>query len=443
MSGGLAGCGTVGAVKRSIVGGPDPNAPKVIAGFIGGVVADEPRAALAAREVLALGGNAADAAVTLGFMLSVTLPSRAALGGGGACVVYEPGSNSPNHGVPEAVTFVPTAPAVRGGDRPAATPMLARGLYLLSARYGTRDFADMIKPAEQAARDGFPISRALAQDLVLVSGPLLQDAQAQAVFGPGGTALGEGSTLVQPALAETLTHLRGAGVGDFYQGLLAQKLVEATPQAGGPVSMNDLRGAHPGLAAPIVRAAGSDQVAFLPQPADGGLAASAAFEVLQHDPGAFQAADSAGNAAAAGFRGQGALPPLPASTGFVVLDRKGGAVACALTMNNLFGTGRIAPGTGILLAASPAAKPPPLLSAAVVWNADRGAFRAGVSGTGQNGAGLATAVALSRALAGGTAPVPDPGRANVISCSGYVPGAPESCAFTVDGRGAGLAAAGN
>ncbi|MCZ6481723.1 MAG: gamma-glutamyltransferase, partial [Alphaproteobacteria bacterium] len=42
-----------------------------------------------------------------------------------------------------------------------------------------------------------------------------------------------------------------------------------------------------------------------------------------------------------------------AATSFVVADRKGSAVACAFSMNNLFGTGRIAPGTGIMLAAAP------------------------------------------------------------------------------------------
>ncbi len=43
----------------------------------------------------------------------------------------------------------------------------------------------------------------------------------------------------------------------------------------------------------------------------------------------------------------------PFATSFVVFDRFGSAVACALTMNNLFGTGRFAKGTGVLLAAYP------------------------------------------------------------------------------------------
>ena len=113
-----------------------------VQGFLGGVVADEPRAALLGREALSLGGNAADAAVAVGFALTVTLPSRASLGAGGACLAYSPDKKSVNGGVPEAVVFLPHPPASVGtnADRPAAVPMLARGLYLLQARYGHRPF---------------------------------------------------------------------------------------------------------------------------------------------------------------------------------------------------------------------------------------------------------------------------------------------------------------
>ncbi len=438
----LTSCGTLGAVKKTFVGGGDDSgAPKILAGFIGGIAADEPRAVLAAKQILAVGGNAADAAVALGFMLSVTLPSRVSLGGGGACIAYEPGRETPNRGVPEAIMFLPAAPEAGGGDRPAAVPMLARGLYLLSARYGSQNFGGLVAPAEQAARFGFSVSRALANDIAQVAGPLTADPAAATVFAPDGAVLTEGGHLMQSDLGGTLAQIRTVGVGDMYQGLLGHKLVEATAQAGGPISVSDLRNARPALTAPLSTPAGDDQLALLPN--DGGASAEAAFAVLKHDPQAVQQAGAQAVAAAAQSRGTAALPALPASTSFVVVDRKGGAVACALTMDNLFGTGRIAPGTGIVLAASPRSKPLPLLEAGIAWNSNIHAFHAAVSASGQSGAPLAEAAGMASVLAG-SAPgaVPDPGRTNAGVCTGYLPGSPTSCRFSTDPRGAGLATGG-
>jgi gamma-glutamyltranspeptidase/glutathione hydrolase len=428
------------SVLLTSCGGGKNNQPKILAGFIGGMAADEPRAVLAAQQILAIGGNAADAAVTLGFMLSVTLPSRASLGAGGACVAYQPGGSAPNKGVPEAIMFTPVAPSESVGDRPAAVPMLARGLYLLSARYGTRSFDSLVRPAEEAARAGFSVSRALANDLAQVGGPLAADPAAAAVFAPGGAALTEGGNLVQPALAATLSQIRTVGVGDMYGGLLAHKLVEATAAAGGGVSLADLRDAKPSLAPALTVAAGKDQVAFLPGPADGGIGAAAALPILLQNPGDTQQAALAALNAVAHARGAAGLPALPASTSFVVVDRKGGAVACALTMDNLFGTGRIAPGTGIVLAASPRSKPMPMLAAGIAWNGNDSAFHAAVAASGQNDAALADAVGMQRALAGATpGEVPGTGRTNAAFCTGYLPDSPASCRFATDPRDAGLA----
>lgn len=465
----LAGCGAVNAIGNDLFGAaPDEGVPGNIAGFLGGVVADEPRAALTGREVLSGGGTAADAAVAIAFAMTVTLPSRAGLGGGGACLAYATARDSINQGAPEAVLFLPTA-AGGGGDRPAALPTLARGLFALHSRYGKRPFETLISPAEQMARFGVPVSRAFARDLALVAGPLSGDPGARAVFFRNGQPLAEGDTLVQGDLGGTLAQIRTAGVGDLYQGALARKLVDGTPAAGGTMDAATLRAALPTVAQPLtVRGPSGGSISFLPPPADGGLAAAGAYLMLQGNPAATEAANAQALGLAAEWR-QGALtigadpaaslakpappaslPSLPASATFATLDREGNAVVCALTMNNLFGTGRIAPNTGMVMAASPAAVPPPLLSAAIAWNRNVRAFRAAVGGSGQAGAPLATAFALAQALADRSqaprpmpSPVPDPGRANVIECNRLLPSEEGSCAWATDPRGAGLAIGGN
>jgi gamma-glutamyltranspeptidase/glutathione hydrolase len=461
----LPGCSTIDSVTSGIVGPSKPAAGQqgFVSGFLGGVVADEPRAALAGRDVLSTGGNAADAAVAVALTLAVTYPSRAGLGGGGACIAYSPNTDGQARGIPEAVIFTPVAPTGQGAnaDRPAAVPMLARGLFLLHARYGNQPFETLVASAENMARTGVPASRALVKDLTLVSGPLLADPAARGVFSLNGVPLAEGQILRQPDLAGTLAQIRTAGVGDLYQGALARRVESASVQIGGPIQLSDLRGALPRLAAPLIRDFRRDKVAFLPPPADGGLAAEAAFDVLASNPDNLGVAEARSLAVAARYRLGGATPEavlaapdlpaggptlFPASTSFVTVDRVGNAVACALTLDNLFGTGRILPGLGFLAAASPAAVPPPLLSAGLVWSGREKAFRAAAGGSGQAGAPLAVAAALINTLRTGrpmSVPVPDPGRANVIACAKYLPGETSQCGWANDPRESGLAVGSN
>jgi gamma-glutamyltranspeptidase/glutathione hydrolase len=87
-----------------------------------------------------------------------------------------------------------------------------------------------------------------------------------------------------------------------------------------------------------------------------------------------------------------------------------------------------------------------MLAAGLAWNNNVRGFRAMAAGSGQEGAALATAVALNNALHATTAmpqPVPEPGRANVVACSRYLPDNEGSCSWATDPRGTGLASAGN
>ena len=97
-----------------------------VEGFAGLVAADEPRAALIGRDVLANGGNAADAAVAMYFTLAVTLPSRAALTSGGVCLSFDHGDK-----MAEMLEFLP-----RAGRSGGVPPRGVRAMAALHARHG-------------------------------------------------------------------------------------------------------------------------------------------------------------------------------------------------------------------------------------------------------------------------------------------------------------------
>jgi gamma-glutamyltranspeptidase/glutathione hydrolase len=136
----------------------------------------------------------------------------------------------------------------------------------------------------------------------------------------------------------------------------------------------------------------------------------------------------------------------------MVFDRTGAAVTCAFTLNNLFGTGRLAPGMGFLLGAAPGVGPrgnelqPPLLAAAIAYNPNLRAFRMGIAASGQAAAPISVAgpaalhllrrVPTDDALAAAT---PEPGRAQLGACLSYLPGYPDRCVARTDPKGSGVA----
>ncbi len=201
-----------------------------VQGFLGGVAADEPRAALLARNTLSAGGNAVDAAVALYFVLSVTLPSSASLGGGGVCLVFDRGAKKV-----EALDFTDTA----AGPGESPVPGNARGMFALHAKYGNLRWEQLVSAGERLARFGNPVSRALVRDIG--SGQWFRDGASGKIFAGGkGGLVREGEVIDQLDLAAVLSMVRRAP-GNFYSGPFARRLVKSVRQAGGSLTVERLR----------------------------------------------------------------------------------------------------------------------------------------------------------------------------------------------------------
>ena len=441
----LAGCGQGGA---SLSGGVDR-----AAGFAGAVVADEPHAALAAREVLAEGGSAADAAVALTFALAVTYPSAAGLGGGGQCLVYRPGTAEDSV---DSLNFLPgRARPSSGGGWTSAVPGTVRGMDALQARYGRLHWSRTLIAAERLARFGHPVSRALARDLAAGAQALFRDEAVRTLFtGDEGRPRSDGETIVQHDLAALLARLRLAGGADFYTGRTARQLADATARAGGALDAEDLRQYRARWVGTVSLPFGNEELHTVP--GGGGAVAAAIWGLAAADDRYADAEDAErlhllAEAARRGFAhapaasGDALDPALLArrmesyrpdartatggdggprlddapTTGFVVVDRRGMAVVCGLTMNGAFGTGRLAPGSGIVLAAAPEDEPAPPLAPVVLVNRNsRQLFLAAAGGGGAAGANALDLVLQDRelpvAVAGGGGTVAPSALARVL-----------------------------
>ncbi|BBK41368.1 gamma-glutamyltranspeptidase [Allostella vacuolata] len=425
----LAGCG---GKSNEPIGTTAP-----VTGYFGSVASDEPRATLAGRDVLANNGGAVDAAVATAFTLAVTLPSRAGIGGGGACLVHDARAKKT-----EAILF-PSAPPAQAGRLPAAAPAMPRGLFAMHARYGRLRWEQALAPAEGFARFGHPVSRALARDLARHGERLAGDPElAGQLLGPGRAPLAEGSNLSQVALAASITRMRGSGPGDFYAGRLAHEFAEAARAAGAAITADDMRTTIPAWTAPAETRFIDERLFLLPDAFPGAAATSTLWRRLA-DGGEYR---RSGQAALRDAAGPG--PADDASTGFVVTDREGSAVACVLSMGRPFGLGRSARSTGILLAPPMDAASAGTLAAALMINSNVNEFFLAAAGAGGSDGPSALAGTMAAVLIGqrsldqaysGLA-ADRRARVNVVSCPFGAPRKPETCATRADPRGAGLAA---
>ena len=468
----LAGCGT-GSKPLGVVGH--------IAGSFGGAVADEPTAALVARDTLSAGGNVADAAVALYFALAATYPAAAGLGGGGVCIAYDAPSNQTG-----LIDFSLARMAGSAGTGSGiAPPGNARGMAALHARFGQLSWQQLVLPGERIARFGHRISRALARSIAANAAHLRRDERARAqFFRPDGSPLREGDRLEQVALATVIGQLRFKGAGALYNGPLARRYADSATAIGARLPIGALHGATPAWREPQHFGFGDHAVSMVPSSAAAGLWRRLFVE------GAYRRADDARKATAVAEAALAAARKPPAgdspppdrsgTTGFAVIDRAGGAVACWLSMNGPFGTGRMLPGIG---AFAPAPGPGAGIegaSIALVSNSNtRNSFFAAAASGGPasaaalvrvaggilvDGRPVATALAARRLAADGrsrtvhaepgiadaaVAPLRDRGvriatggtlgRVNAIHCSGGSRRSPETCRYGVDPRGFGHA----
>ena len=232
----------------------------------GVVAAANPVAAQAGADVLAAGGNAIDAAVTVQFVLNVVEPTSSGIGGGGFMGVHlaaedrtffidsrekAPAAASTTQYLAcdpdcteeelDAEDPVYIAESAEDGSESFFTRIATSGIAvgvpgtLLGAaqaleQYGTYTLAQALAPALALARDGFTVNERLASQIVADSGRTQNYQETIDLFRPGGTPLVAGDTLVQPDLATTFQAIADGGVEAFYTGDIAAAIVAAQSQ---------------------------------------------------------------------------------------------------------------------------------------------------------------------------------------------------------------------
>lgn len=181
------------------------------------VSAAHPLAVDAGMDVLAAGGNAADAAVATAFAVAVVEPFASGIGGGGSAVLAEQGTDPAAYDYREVVARDGVVPASGTG-----IPGFVAGMVEIHGEHGELPWAELLEPAIALAQDGFGISPFLANRMSSDAGPAALAPLPQ--FNAGGDLLGEGDRLVQRDLAATMKVLANEGGEAFYTGSLVDEL---------------------------------------------------------------------------------------------------------------------------------------------------------------------------------------------------------------------------
>lgn len=223
-------------------------------GINGAVSSAEPNASDVGLQILQNGGNAIDAAVAVGFALSVTHPSAGNMGGGGFMVVRLANDTA------TAIDFREMAPGKahadmyldkkgevtkdsRVGARAAGIPGNVAGFAYAHEHYGSLPWKDVVGPAASLARDGHVIDSFHADDLR--NGAERMDKSgfpdsAKYFRKPDGSAYVAGDTWVQPELAVILEAIASEGSKAFYEGPIAQDMAAKVQKLGGIWTAEDL-----------------------------------------------------------------------------------------------------------------------------------------------------------------------------------------------------------
>ena len=259
------------------------------------VAADHAEASRAGAEVLAAGGNAADAAAATMLALGVVNPASSGLGGGGFALYYCAKDGSLTfldfrERAPRAATRTmfevegerPEGPASSPsqlGGLAAGVPGEPAGIEALVTRFGKLSLREVVAPALRLAEGGFIVSDALAA-MGAAFGAQLRKDPVMATW-----ELEPGATLRRPGLARVLRAFAEEGAAVIYGGFIGQEMVAAVEKHGGIMTLQDLYAYRVRVREPLETHAFGYRWVTAPPPSAGGFTMVQSLSILERVAG--------------------------------------------------------------------------------------------------------------------------------------------------------------
>jgi gamma-glutamyltranspeptidase/glutathione hydrolase len=228
---------------------------------LGIVAASQPLAARAGVQILERGGNAIDAAIATNAVLGLVEPHYNGIGGDLFAIYYEAKSKKLyglNAGgwAPTGLTpaFLKSKGQTRmpgSGIYSVTVPGAIKGWEMMRSRFGRLPMADLLAPAIYYAEDGFPVTDVVARYWSGGQRRLASEPAAASAFLLNGRAPVAGQVMKNPDLAKTMRLIGERGVAGFYEGPVGEAILAISKEKGGTMTAADLKEYQPEWVDPI------------------------------------------------------------------------------------------------------------------------------------------------------------------------------------------------
>ena len=254
------------------------------------VAAANPYASKAGYNILAKGGSAIDAAIAVQLVLTLVEPQSSGIGGGAFILHWDekskqlttvdgretaPAKASAEMFLDDNGKAVKWIDAVVGG-RSVGVPGVLRGLKSAHDKYGKLPWAALFDEAITLAEQGFIVSPRLEKLVTMQFNPgIVKLPEIANYFFPNGKVIKAGDKLVNKPLASVYRTIAEKGVDAFYQGQIAQDIVNAVqtaPIAPGTLSLDDMKGYSAKWREPVCGTYHEYKVCGMAPPSSGGVA---------------------------------------------------------------------------------------------------------------------------------------------------------------------------
>lgn len=244
---------------------PYPSKRNTVYAKKGMVATSQPLAAQAGLDILKKGGNAVDAAIATAACLTVVEPTSNGIGGDAFAIVW---MNNKLHGLnssgpaPKALSIDAVKSAgydemPKFGLTPVTVPGAPAAWVELSKKFGKLPLAEVLKPAIQYAKEGYPVSATLGffwEKAYQAYSKACKDEVFEnwfETFAPNGSAPKIGEVWKSEYHAQTLQSIADTNGESFYKGEIAEKIDAFSKKHGGYLRKEDLEAFSPEWVNPI------------------------------------------------------------------------------------------------------------------------------------------------------------------------------------------------